>query len=316
MRFGIRHIRHFVAVAEELHFRRAAERLNIAQPALSRSIKHLERQTDLQLLERNNRNVRLTNAGHVFLSGCHTMLDVMEGTVQQARKASLGEVGHLVIGYTDFAISGCLPRILQEFHQLQPDITIEPIHGVTSTQLEDLNSQKLDFGFIVGPIDRVGYNTTVVQDERYVAVLYENHPLAKKHELSLSELADEPFILGSPNSWQHFHDHLFRICREAGFVPRMVQQAFNSEGIFGLISCEMGITIHTECANNFLRKGLVVIPIRDITATLPTVAIWRNNENSPAREIFGNFLLDRAAGQTDPSLAPEAIAGTEKQAVN
>ncbi|WP_282608153.1 LysR family transcriptional regulator [Pelagibius sp. Alg239-R121] len=296
MRFGIRHIRHFTAVAEELHFRRAAERLNMAQPALSRSIKHLEGQIGVQLLERTNRSVSLTKAGEVFLEGCHSMLANMEGAVTQARKASIGEIGHLVIGYTDFAISGALPQILQDFRQRYPGITVEPIHHVTMRQLEGLESEKLDFGFITGPFDRPGYHGVVVQDDAYVVIFYEGHPLAKKKSVTLSELADEPFVLGSPNDWQHFHDHLNRHCRAAGFVPKMVQQAYNSEGIFGLIACEMGITVHTECAYNYVRKGLVVRPIRGLDETLKTMAVWKDNERSPARRVFADFLLEQAGG--------------------
>ena len=298
MRFGIRHIRHFTAVAEELHFRRAAERLNMAQPALSRSIKHLEGQIGLQLLERTNRSVSLTKAGEVFLDGCRRMLDTMEGAVLQARKASIGEVGHLVIGYTDFAISGALPQILQDFRQRFPGITVEPIHNVTMRQLEGLESGRLDFGFITGPFERPGYRSVAVQDDAYVAILYEGHPLAKKPEIALAELADEPFVLGSPQDWQHFHDHLNRLCRAAGFVPKMVQQAYNSEGIFGLISCEMGITVHTECAYNYVRKGLAVRPISGLDETLTTLAVWQDNEISPARKVFADFLLEQANEDT------------------
>ncbi|MXW85942.1 MAG: LysR family transcriptional regulator, partial [Boseongicola sp. SB0667_bin_21] len=103
MNFGLRHIRYFAAVAEELHFRRAAERLNVAQPALSRSVKHLEAQLGVQLLDRSNRRVRLTHAGTVFLSGCQDVLRAMEGVIARTNKATTGELGHLVVGYTDFA---------------------------------------------------------------------------------------------------------------------------------------------------------------------------------------------------------------------
>lgn len=291
MRLGIRHIRYFKAVAEELHFGRAARQLNIAQPALSRSIKHLETQIGVQLLERNNRKVSLTKAGKVFLGGCQQLIDVMEGMVIQTQKASIGEAGHLIIGYTDFAISGLMPAILRDFRKQYPDISIEPVHGFTSTQLYNLEQGKLDVGFITGPFERSGYKSVTIQQNPYVAVVYENHPLAWKKSVQLSDLAGESFILGSTMGWEHYHDHLFRLCRRAGFKPDVVQTAFNIEGIFGLVACEMGITIQPDCVNENLRKGLVACPIRGVTDTVPTVAVWKEEQEASTRQTFAQFLL-------------------------
>ena len=293
MNFGLRHIRYFAAVAEELHFRRAAERLNVAQPALSRSIKHLEAQLGVQLLDRSNRRVRLTHVGEVFLAGCRDVLDAMEGAIARTNKATTGELGHLVVGYTDFAICGELPAILRDFHERHPDITMEPVHGFTSGQLERLKTGKLDFGFLTGPIHHPEFASVTVQNDPFVAVLYDNHPLADRNGVDLRELAGEPFVLGNPSGWQHFNDHLFRICHHAGFAPEIAQHAFNSEGIFGLIACEMGITIHTTCAENILRKGLVLQPIRNVDATLPTIAVWRNSGVTLTQQLFAEFLVER-----------------------
>lgn len=290
MKFGLRHIRHFAAVAEDLHYRKAAERMNIAQPVLTRSVQHLEKELGVVLFDRTNRSVSLTSAGKVFLQGCQVTLATMEGLVSQTLKTHSGEAGHLRIGYTDFAISGELPKILKSFRQLYPDISVEPLHGVTSSQLDLIKKDKLDFGFVTGPINHEDLETRTVQEDNYVAILYDNHPLAKRSSVLLSELADEDFVLGSPSAWQHFHDHLHRICRAAGFVPKMVQHAFNSEGIFGLVACEMGISIHTSCAENYLRKGLIFKKIRDVSDTIKTISIWRNDPAFPARKAFANFL--------------------------
>ena len=292
MKIELRHIRHFIAVAEDLHFRRAAERLNISQPALSRSIQHFENCIDMRLLERNNRNVNLTKAGEVLLAGCQSAVATIEGALMQARKTGLGQAGHLAIGYTDFAISGCLPLILQSFREKHPAITVEPLFGMTDMQLAHIHAGKLDLGFVTGPVEQPDIHSAVVQRDRFVAVLYEDHPLARKDKIYLSELAHEPFIMGSLKDWRHFHEHTLKICRDAGFVPNMVQQAFNSEGIFGLVACGMGVTIHIECANNYLRKGLVVKPLRGLDATLQTVAVWKEDAHAPARQVFAEFLVE------------------------
>ena len=260
---------------------------------MSRSIKHLETQLGVQLLERSNRRVRLTHAGTVFFAGCQDVLDTMEGVIARTKKATTGEIGHLVVGYTDFAICGELPAIIRDFHEQYPDISIEPEHGFTSGQLEKLKTGKLDFGFVTGPINHSDFASTTVQDDPFVAVLYDNHPLATKQAVDLNELAGEPFVLGSPSGWQHYNDHLFRICRRAGFVPEVANYAFNSEGIFGLVACEMGITIHTTCAENILRKGLVLRPIKDLIATLPTIAVWRKADVTSTQKLFAEFLVER-----------------------
>ena len=305
MNFGLKHIRYFAAVAEELHFRRAAERLNLAQPALSRSVKHLETQLGVQLLERSNRRVRLTHAGAVFFAGCQDVLSTMEGVIARTNKATTGELGHLVIGYTDFAICGELPEILRDFHERYPDITIEPEHGFTAGQLEKLKYGNLDFGFLTGPINHSEFASATVQNDPYVAVLYENHPLANQQAIDLGDLAGEPIVLGNPSGWQHYNDHLFRICRRAGFVPEIAQYAFNSEGIFGLVACEMGITIHTTCAENILRKGLVIRPIRNLNATVPTMAVWRKAEVTSTQQLFAEFLVERDRGRAQQVAAPD-----------
>ena len=297
----MRHIRYFTAVAEELHFRRAAERLNIAQPALSRAIAHLETQIGVRLLERTNRQVSLTPAGDIFLKGCRSALSSLTVTIDQARKAQLGESGHLVIGYTDFAISGELPQILQGFLARFPDVTIEPTHGFTSDQLAGLEAGTLDFGFLTGPTEQNGIASRTVQVDRLVVVLYESHPLALSETISIHDLAEERFVLGMPEGWMHFHNHLDALCQTAGFEPNVVQRAFNSEGIFGLIACRMGITILGECAQNYIRKGLVIRPLADSTAIVPTEAAWSTGMLTPVKRKFISFVEEYAPAAPVPA---------------
>ena len=296
MHIGMRHIRYFVAVAEELHFRRAAERLNISQPALSRAIRHIEAEVGVRLLERSNRHVALTYAGTNFLRGCTTALTYMDGAIDQAQKATTGEKGHLVIGYTDIAIAGVLPQLLKSFRQRYPEVTLEPRHDFTEAQLKDLESGVLDFGFVTGPVLQSGLDSLAVQHDGFMVVLYASHPLARGNEIALAALAEEPFVLGTTSNWTYYHDHLYRLCREAGFEPQVVQTASNSEGIFGLIACEMGISIQASAIENCLRKGLETRPLKDCKVTVPTVAAWNRATLSPVKQRFIDHL--------------EAVAGT------
>ena len=292
MRYELRHLRYFIAVAEELHFRRAATRLNIAQPALSRAIRHLEAEMGVRLFERSNRQVALTPAGALLLESAREILSGLETAVLRARKAEAGEIGTITVSYTDFGISGALPPIIQRFRERYPDITVEMTHGFTYHQLEEIESHRLDFGFLTGPVARPDFGTVTVQTDRFVAVLHEGHPLAREAEIELRDLAGEPFILGAADTWKHYLDHLYRLCRSAGFEPRIVQTAFNSEGIFGLIACRMGITLYASCAENYIRKELVVRPLKDCDETIPTLAVWNKASVTPIKQRFIEMLAE------------------------
>ncbi len=286
MTLGLSQVRYFVAVAEELHFRRAAERLNLSQPALSRAIGRLEEAVGATLFERTNRSVVLTPAGARLLDGCTTALAALDGAVDQARKLHSGQQGYLTLGYTDFAIAGRLPEIVQSFRRCHPEIVVQARHGCTRAQFEDLEAGKLDLGFVTGPVSQPAYDALPVQHDRYVAVLPEGHRLAERAIVTLADLADEPFVLGEPASWEHFHAHLFELCRSAGFTPQVVQHASNNEGIFGLIACGMGVSIQAACVENYFRKGLVFRPIADCARTVPTLAVWLTDPMTPLKARF------------------------------
>lgn len=290
MRFGLRHIRCFVAVAEELHFRRAAEKLGVAQPALSRSIRYLEKELDVTLFLRSNRNVKITQAGATFLKGCRNILNRVERAVDDARLADQGQIGSIRIGYTDNAITGALPSIIKNFQAQQPGIVVRIHHDVTTTQFVKLAEEEMDIGFVTGPIGRSGFEQCLIQSERFVCVVYENHKLANRRSIHLEELANEDFVHGLSNDWEHFYSHLIPLCHKAGFVPKIVQAAHNTASILGLVSCGMGITILTENVRNSIGPGLTIIPIEDISERLQTVAIWKAEVMDGSIELFVDYL--------------------------
>lgn len=295
MRIDLRHLRAFEAVAEELHFRRAAERLNLAQPALSRTIQQLEDTVGEVLLLRSNRRVELTEAGRVFLAGSRTIFEQLANTVEQARKAGAGQIGQLRIGYTDFAVSGKLPSILDGFHRRHPEIKAELIFGSTQHQLEHLKEGAIEFAFITGPLSEPNIDSLEVQSDSFVAALSERHPLAGRSQIALSELAKEPFILGGMSHWSFYRRHLDALCIKAGFLPQVAQEAFNSEGIFGFVAANIGVTIHLETASNYNRKGVVLIPLQDVDTRISTLAAWINTDITPVQEKFIEYLRQYSA---------------------
>lgn len=290
MRSDLRQIRYFVATAEELHFRRAANRLGIAQPALSRAIQALETELDVALFVRTNRSVQITTAGRVFLDGAREILALTDRTLEDTRTAHDGRMGALRIGYTDFAIAGALPSLLKHFQERHPRVTLKPRHGVTQTQIQLLEEGQLDLGFVTGPIVRDGFDQRVVQSEALQAVVPDSHRLAARAGVCIADLAEEDFVHGSSKDWQHFYDYLFPMCRRAGFSPRIVQEAFNTAGILGLVSCGMGVTVLTERVCAALGQGLVAIPIDDADERLVTSALWRPDHLSgPARHFVDDL---------------------------
>jgi DNA-binding transcriptional LysR family regulator len=288
--FELRHLRHFVAVAAELNFSRASEKLNIAQPALSRSIQNLEISLGFKVLKRTNRNVALTPAGISFLEDAEHILELASEATRRANRASKGEVGELKIGYTDFAINGVLPSIIQDYCTQWPLVRISPIHGFSNIQFDALRERKLDIGFLNGPVLDPNLDFIEVQEDRFVVVLPKTHALAHRTSLKITELADEPFVLGDRNFWIPFHSTVVTLCRKNGFSPNIVQQVFNSEGVFGFVACGMGVTIHLESARNHLNSGVVIVPLEDIDETVKTNAVWLRDNNNPASMHFVHCL--------------------------
>jgi len=286
----LRHLKYFVTVAEEMHFRRASERLNIAQPPLSRAIQQLEAIMDCKLLDRSKRRVHVTEAGQKFLEGCRTALASVETAVDEAKLLADGKVGSLRLGYTDFAISDRLPAFLTAFQQMHSNIVLKPYHGVTSVQIERLVTGDLDIGFVTGPIDFDGLETFLVQRERFVCILYEDHKFAKRKSLKLKELARENFVHGPAKDWGNFQNKLFPLCRKAGFQPKIVQEAFNSAAILSLVAGRMGITILTESTARSAIPGLISVPIDDVSERLETFAVWKATKSDGSTETFIDFL--------------------------
>lgn len=290
MKYRLRHIRYFLAVAEELHFRRAAEKINVAQPAVSRGIAQLEQDIGVKLLERSNKRVTLTDAGRVFMAGCKTGFEKLQNAVAEAQGVQAGSLGTLRIAYTDLAINGCFPAIVEQFRSRHEGVKLTLEHQFTNQQIENLENGRLDIGFLTGPIDRIDFASQLIQEERFIVALYPSHPLANMPEIPLSMLAREPFVIGDLDTWQYFHDHLFRLCRTAGFEPRIEQTASNTDGIFGLVASGMGISILSEGALVNRRQGVMACPLKDCPATISTHAAWMREPESPLTLKFGEFL--------------------------
>lgn len=311
MRIDIHHIRAFLAVADTLQFRAAAERLHMTQPALSRIIKALEEAVDVQLLSRTTRNVQLTNAGQLFAEHCRLALTHIDQGISLARRAEDGSIGNLRIAYMDFAINGALPHTVRTFGKRYPQISIDLCHMPTSMQKQALLDATIDVGFMIGPFSASNVRSVLFGREKMVVLLPIAHPLAKQKSLQLNQLMREQFILGAEQSWGAFRPHFFAMCHKAGFSPAIAQEATTSDGIFGLVAANIGLSIYPACARNIQRAGLVIRPLQDKGTELDTVLCWRSDAQNPSTAIFVDEVLSKLPAA--PGKTKRVPPGVEKR---
>ena len=290
-RFDLRHVACFLAVVEHGSFRQAARHLNIAQPALSRTLRNLEEGLGALLISRDRRRLELTPAGRVFAAGGARLLREAADLAHNAARADKGLLGQLRVSYTDFAIAGALPDIVNAFRATFPDISVTFTPGVTATQIDALREGRIDAGFLTGPIDLPFLQTHTVQRDHMVAVLPAGHRLAEQRRVALGDLADEGFVLGASERWSHFHTHVTHVCQGAGFLPRLAQEAADSEAILGLVAAGIGVTLSIESIARRPRRGIVMRRLVGDPYEIPTVLAWRCDEEALTLQHFRDIAV-------------------------
>lgn len=302
LRFDLRQARAFVYLADELHFGRAAARLFMSQPALSRSIRQLEDAVGVPLLERSTRRVRLTPAGEAFAIECRLALGHLGRAVGAALQAAEGQEGKLRVGYMDFAINGRLPRILQAFRARHPRVAIDLQYLPTAVQHAALLEGRIDVGFIIGEFDSPKVVNLLIEQEDFVALLPEGHRLTRFEAVRVADLSTEPFVVGHEAAYSSFRTRMFSLCHAAGFFPHVVQQASNTSGILGLVAAGVGVSIFGGSARNLQRAGVVVRPFAGVHETIPTFAAWVADHPSPVLHRFRETLMLQAQTAFAPAV--------------
>lgn len=276
----------FVAVAEELHFGRAAARLHITQPPLTKQIQQLEQTIGARLLERTKRKVELTAAGRVFLDEARAVLDQTRQAVELARKADRGETGHLSVGFIDAAIYSVVPEIARRFTELYPDVELSLTDLRIPNQVKAVAERQLDVGFIHPPVSHKALIIESILVEPLIVALPETHRLADRAKIPLSELASEPLIQFPRSINPSLYDEIVGLCISSGFSPRIVREATPKQTIIGLVSVGLGVSLLPACLQNLRRAGVVYRPIRGRTLSIDTSIIYRREEPSPVLRAF------------------------------
>jgi len=287
----LRHLRYFIAVAEELHFGRAAARLCIAQPPLSQQIQQLEREIGFTLFSRSSRRVELTPAGRVYLEEVRSSMGSLEKAVLNGRRVARGEVGRLAVGFVGTATFSLLPDVLRRFRNLYPEVELTLRELVSARQVQALRERRIQVGFARPAIlDTPDIVCETVATESFVAALPESHRLAQANLIPLAALAEDEFVLFPRSPKPSYGDLLFKICEEAGFHPNVTQETAEIQTAISLVAGGMGVTLVPSSASNVVRHGVVFVELIEPAPESDLTVVYRIDDDSPTLKTFLNVV--------------------------
>lgn len=277
-----RQLRYFVAVAEHANFNRAAERLHVAQPALSRQVGALERELGMPLLERLPRGVRLTPAGAAFLERARRILAEVEAARSHAADAQRGQVGLLRLGFNAIAVKNpVVPEALRRFRLERPGVQLSLNTQTSPEQIQRLYDRTLDAGFLyTPPAAHPELSFVEIAPYRMVLAMPRRHPLARRRTLRMGDLRDENFVWQARMRLPWIHDQLISECLGKGFSPRIAQEADDAEAMLSLASVGLGVAFVHPLQRAPLR-GLVYKEVADLSLVWPLYMSWRRGETAP-----------------------------------
>ncbi len=283
----LRHLRYALAVAEDLNFNRAAERLHVSQSALSKQVRELEEELGIDLFKRDKRKVEITEAGRLFLAEARRTLDQAEHARETARRAARGEIGSLHVGVEASSIYLPVSTRIQKFRATCPNVAVH-VHELPSLQqLDALTDGTLDIGFIVQPI-AVGrqFNFRPVFHEALFAALPVGHPLAERSRITLPELADDNFLFVPETLGCGFHNLVADLFKREGMAPCVVRETTQFQTLLSFVSQAMGVTLVPDSARVMHIPGTAYVPLDAGDTTVEIVLVWPKNRVSPVVEAF------------------------------
>lgn len=283
----LRHIRYFVVLAEELNFSRAAEKLHISQPPLSRQIQELEEEIGTRLFTRTNRQVELTHAGKLFLNKAYQILDQVEQACISTRLSSTGREGDFRIGFSS-TVQDLIPS-LQKYREQFPKVGIILHQMASNEQIEALNEKKIDVGLVTIPVNHTKIEVIPFKKVEFMVALPEKHPLAIKPSVYIRDLADETFIITPKSAGPLYYDMFMNAFENANFTPNITIQANNLQIVMALVAGGMGITLTPSPIHD--ANGIIKRKVEDIDLAVQSYIVWRKDNRSEILNNFLNFLF-------------------------
>jgi DNA-binding transcriptional LysR family regulator len=295
----LRHLRYFVAVAEELNFTRAAEKLRLAQPSLTRQIHNLEAELGVRLLDRGRNQVSLTEEGRSFLVDARRLVALSLESVKSVQRFSRGESGQLNIGYLFKFNFDLLPVTLASFYQTFPETSVNLFDMSPAEQLRALEARKIDLGFVglrppMANKNHAGLAWECVARHNVVVVLPETHPLAKKSKIKITDLKSLFFVAMSEQTHPGSRDWLSSICHGAGFTPRILQDVDLESGLMTFVAEGLGVTLAREQIKNLPHPGVVFRPLANAEKADYWIA-WHHGNHSKALLQYIEVVKKQAA---------------------
>jgi DNA-binding transcriptional LysR family regulator len=288
----LRHMRYFIAVADELHFTRAAEKLRIAQPALSKQIRDLEDEVGATLLNRSGRSISLSDAGRVFYERASLALQAAEAALVETRRAQRGETGKIAIGFFEQSAYTLLPPILRAYRLSFPDVDVQLRWLSVTAQCDALRRGDTDVAFIrsianLGPIDGLDQLSAIkLHREKFVLAIPEAHHLRARETVKIAECANEPFV-GYPEAFApDFHAMVMRQCALHGFSPRLSLEVGQSYTLLGLVSAGTGIAFVPASAQKMKFEGVLFKRLDDELPEIEIYLAWRAQKPSALLAAF------------------------------
>ncbi|MCD5974785.1 LysR family transcriptional regulator [Pseudomonas quasicaspiana] len=283
-------LRCFVAAAEELHFGRAATRLHMTQPPLSRQIQLLERSLGIVLLERNNRGVRLTAAGRGFLRDARHILTFSEQAGNSARRLASGEVGRLTLGFTGVSAYSMVPQLLAKAAVEMPEVKFVLKEMVSDAQLDALSANLIDIGLVRQVRDREMFDAQLVYREPLLVVLPSEHPLTTQPSIALADINHQPFVMYAADEGRYFYDCIVGLFAMSGVTPRYAYHLGQTHAIVSMVQAGLGLSIVPASARQLHSGAVVFRPLRDATLNADLHMISRRDNENPVLPAFRDLL--------------------------
>lgn len=292
----LRHLRYFLTVAEELHFGRAAARLQIAQPPLSQQIRRLEGAIGVELFHRNKRRVALSAAGTALVPYAQRAQREVDRGIEAARRASRGETGALTIGFIEAAADSILPEAVRGFIAEYPRVDLALREMPVPEQIAGLRSGAVDIAIVRPPAGAGEMRAERVLDERLLVAVPISHPLATRKRLAPSSLADLPLILLARDVVPGLRNEIIGLHVKHQIVPHVAQEASSIQAVLGLVATGLGVSLLPDSVRSLNREGVVFVTLTS-SPRLSLVVISRNDDHSPLTKAF-LAALRKAAGRT------------------
>jgi len=302
----LRHLRSFVVLAEELHFGRAAVRLHLAQPALTKQMQTLERLLAVRLLDRSSRRVALTDAGRAFLSEARLTLEHADRSVEVARRSARGEIGLLRVGFSPSAPNGVFPHIIRTFEAVAPGVALELVEAWSGEQGEAVVNGRLDFGFAQqGATTNPLLASEVLQEDPLIAVVPEGHRLGNRSAIALGDLASDRFVSFPRSLAPAYFDELIGLCRAHGFSPNIVQEAKGVDATLGLVAAGLGVALLPGSVVSLRRDHVRFVMLAGESTVIRTYIVWRRDDDRP---VVRRFLEVATGARVQAAAAEPALA--------